>query len=71
MTNYRVENGRRDFLLAVAGGIAGLVAASSPGPVFAQTASGPTLSMSTIGAGREGGRTSVVIPTLVSHVRLY
>jgi predicted dinucleotide-binding enzyme len=55
MTNYRVENGRRDFLLAIAGGIAGLVAASSPGPVFAQTASGPTLSMSTIGAGREGG----------------
>ena len=55
MTNYRVENSRRDFLLAIAGGIAGLVAASSPGPVFAQTASGPTLSMSTIGAGREGG----------------
>jgi hypothetical protein len=55
MTNYRVENGRRDFLLSVAGGIAGLVAASSPGPVFAQMASGPTLSMSTIGAGREGG----------------
>ena len=55
MTNHRVENGRRDLLLSVAGGIAGLVAASSPGPVFAQTASGPTLSMSTIGAGREGG----------------
>jgi hypothetical protein len=55
MTNHRVENDRRDFLLAVAGGIAGLAAGSSPGRVLAQPASGPPLGISTIGAGREGG----------------
>jgi 8-hydroxy-5-deazaflavin:NADPH oxidoreductase len=53
MTNHRVENGRRDFLLTIAGGIAGLAAGSSPGRVLAQPASG--ISISTIGAGREGG----------------
>ena len=53
MTNHRVENGRRNFLLIIAGGIAGLAAGSSPGRVLAQPASG--ISISTIGAGREGG----------------
>ena len=51
MTNHRVENGRRNFLLTIAGGIAGLAAGSLPGRV----AGGPPLSISTIGAGREGG----------------
>ena len=55
MTNYRVENGRRNFLLTIAGGIAGLAAGSLPARVLAQSAGGPPLSISTIGAGREGG----------------
>ena len=55
MTNYRVENGRREFLLTVAGGIAGLAVGSLPARVLAQPAGGPPLSISTIGAGREGG----------------
>src|SRR5215510_3022251 len=53
MTNHSVEDGRRDFLLAIAGGIAGLAAGSSPRRLLAQPASG--MSISTIGAGREGG----------------
>ena len=53
MTNHSVENGRRNFLLTIAGSIAGLAAGSSPGRVLAQPASG--ISISTIGAGREGG----------------
>ena len=55
MTNHRVENGRRNFLLTIAGGIAGLAAGSLPARVLAQPAGGPPLSISTIGAGREGG----------------
>jgi predicted dinucleotide-binding enzyme len=55
MTNHRVEKDRRDFLLTIAGGIAGLAAGSSPVPIFAQPAGGPPLSIGTIGAGREGG----------------
>jgi predicted dinucleotide-binding enzyme len=55
MTNDRVENGRRKFLLTVAGGIAGLAVGSLPAPVLAQPAGGPPLSISTIGAGKEGG----------------
>ena len=54
MTNYRVENGRRNFLLTIAGGIA-LAAGSWPARVLAQPAGGPPLGISTIGAGREGG----------------
>ena len=55
MTNHRVENGRRNFLLTIAGGIAGLAVGSLPARVLAQPAGGPPLSISTIGAGREGG----------------
>src|SRR5215470_6766576 len=55
MTNHRVENGRREFLLTVAGGIAGLAAGSLPARVLAQSTGGPPFSISTIGAGREGG----------------
>jgi len=55
MTNHRVENGRRDFLITIAGGIAGLAAGSLPRRVLAQPARTPPLSISTIGAGREGG----------------
>ena len=55
MTNHRVENGRRNFLLTIAGGIAGLTAGSLPARVLAEPAGGPPLSISTIGAGREGG----------------
>ena len=56
MTNDRVENSRRNFLLTTARGIAGLAAAGTlPARVLAQSAGGPALSISTIGAGREGG----------------
>ena len=56
MMNHRVENSRRNFLLTTARGIAGLAAAGSlPARVLAQSAGGPALSISTIGAGREGG----------------
>jgi len=55
MTNHRVENDRRKFLLTVGGGIAGLAAGSLPAQVLAQPAGGAPLSISTIGAGREGG----------------
>src|SRR5215831_1185632 len=55
MTNHRVENARRKFLLTVAGGIAGLAAGSLPARVLAQPAGGSPLRISTIGAGREGG----------------
>jgi predicted dinucleotide-binding enzyme len=50
MTNHRVENGRRNFLLT----IAGLAIGSWPARVLAQPAGGSPLSISTIGAGREG-----------------
>jgi predicted dinucleotide-binding enzyme len=60
MTNHRVENGRRKFLLTVAGGIAGLAAGSLPARVLAQPAGGPPLSISTIGAGRMGGALGTV-----------
>src|SRR6476620_6700163 len=56
MTNHRVENGRRNFLLTIAGGIAGLTAGSLPVRVLAEPSGGPPLSISTIGAGREGGQ---------------
>jgi 8-hydroxy-5-deazaflavin:NADPH oxidoreductase len=55
MTNHRVENDRRKFLLTVAGGTAGLAAGSLAARALAQPAGGPPLSISTIGAGREGG----------------
>jgi 8-hydroxy-5-deazaflavin:NADPH oxidoreductase len=51
MTNHRVENDRRNFLLTIAGSIAGLAV----GPARAQPAAGAALRISTIGAGREGG----------------
>jgi 8-hydroxy-5-deazaflavin:NADPH oxidoreductase len=50
-----VESGRRNLLLTIAGGIAGLAVASWPARVLAQSAGGRPLSISTIGAGREGG----------------
>ena len=50
MTNHRIENGRRKFLVTVAGGIAGLTAGSLPVRVLAQPAGGPPLNISTIGA---------------------
>jgi 8-hydroxy-5-deazaflavin:NADPH oxidoreductase len=55
ITNGGVVSTRRDFLLTVAGGIAGLAIAVSPARVLAQSAGGPPLKISTIGAGREGG----------------
>jgi hypothetical protein len=56
MTNHRVENGRRNFLLTIAGDIVGLAAGSLPAPVLTQPAGGPPLCIGTIGAGREGGK---------------
>jgi hypothetical protein len=58
MTNYTVKNGRRDFLLTLARGIATLAAGSLPARVLAQSTGGPPLSISTIGAGREGGHSA-------------
>jgi 8-hydroxy-5-deazaflavin:NADPH oxidoreductase len=55
MTNRWIENGRRKFLITVAGGIAGLATGSLPARVLAQPAGGSPLSISTIGAGKEGG----------------
>jgi hypothetical protein len=55
MTHHRVENGRREFLVTIAGGIAGLAVGSLSARVLAQPAGGPPLNISTIGAGREGG----------------
>ena len=55
MMNHWIESGRLKFLLTAAGGIAGLAVGSSPARVLAQPAGGPALSISTIGAGREGG----------------
>src|SRR5436190_15139718 len=55
ITNRGVANSRRDFLLTVAGGIAGLAVACWPAQVRAQPAGGSPLRISTIGAGREGG----------------
>ena len=55
MANHRIENGRRNFLLTIASSIAGLAVGSLPARVLAQPAGGPPLSISTIGAGREGG----------------
>ena len=55
MTNHSAETGRRKFLLSVAGGIAGLAVGSSPTRVLAQPVGGAPLSISTIGAGQEGG----------------
>jgi hypothetical protein len=52
MTNHRVEDGRRNFLLTIARGIVGLAAGSLPAPVPVQAARGSPLSISTIGAGR-------------------
>jgi hypothetical protein len=46
---------RRNFLRTTAGDIAGLAAGSLPARVLAQSADGPPFSISTIGAGREGG----------------
>ena len=47
MTNHRIENGRRKFLVTVAGGIAGLAAGSLPARVLAQPPGGTPLSIST------------------------
>jgi hypothetical protein len=55
MTHHRVKNGRREFLVTIAGGIAGLAVGSLSARVLAQPAGGPPLNISTIGAGREGG----------------
>jgi 8-hydroxy-5-deazaflavin:NADPH oxidoreductase len=55
MTNHTVESGRREFLLTVAGGIVGIAVGSLQARVLAQPAGGAPLSISTIGAGREGG----------------
>jgi len=43
MTNHGIENGRRKFLVTVAGGIAGLTAGSLPVRVLTQPAGGPPL----------------------------
>jgi len=53
MTNHSFEDDRRNFLLTIAGSIAALAAGSLP--ARAQPAGDPPLSLSTIGAGREGG----------------
>src|ERR1700745_2824035 len=55
MTNHRTENGRRNFLLTSAGGIMGLAAGLWPARGLAQSAGDSALSISSIGAGREGG----------------
>jgi 8-hydroxy-5-deazaflavin:NADPH oxidoreductase len=54
MMNDRAEHGRRNFLLTIAGGIAGLTIGSWPARVRTQPAGGPLLKIGTIGAGREG-----------------
>src|SRR2546429_3828521 len=50
ITNGGVANSRRDFLLTVAGGIAGLAVASSPARGLAPPAGGAPPRVSTIGA---------------------
>ena len=55
MTNHRIENGRRNFLLTITGSIAGLAVGSWPARVLAQPAGGSPLRISAIGSGREGG----------------
>jgi 8-hydroxy-5-deazaflavin:NADPH oxidoreductase len=55
MTNNMVEKGRRNFLLTIAGAIAGLAAGSWAVRVLAQPAGASPLRISTIGVGREGG----------------
>src|SRR5262249_14218638 len=60
MANLEVKNGRREFLLTVAGGIAGLAAGSLPARGLAPPASGPPISISTTGAGRMGGALGAV-----------
>jgi 8-hydroxy-5-deazaflavin:NADPH oxidoreductase len=55
MTNDRVENGRRNLLLAIAGSIAGATLGCWPAQILAQPAGGSPLKIGTIGAGREGG----------------
>src|SRR5262249_19707036 len=55
MTNHVLQHRRGNFLLHVAGGIAGLAAGSLLARVLAQPAGGVPLSISTIGAGGEGG----------------
>lgn len=63
--NHRIENGRRKFLLTLAGGIAGLAASAQ---VLAQPAGGSPLSISTIGAGREGGALGALFVKAGHHV---
>jgi 8-hydroxy-5-deazaflavin:NADPH oxidoreductase len=55
MTNHPVENGRRNFLLTATGSIVGLAVGSWPARLLGQSTGGSPLSISTIGAGREGG----------------
>ena len=55
MINKRIENARRNFLLTIAGGIAGLAVGPWPARVLAQPAGGSLLRIGTIGAGRQGG----------------
>jgi predicted dinucleotide-binding enzyme len=55
MMNNMVDNARRNFLLTIAGGIAGLAVGPWPARVLAQPAAGSLLRIGTIGAGREGG----------------
>jgi hypothetical protein len=50
MTNHRVEKGRREFLVTVAGGIAGLTVGSSP----ARPADPPSASAPSAPGEREG-----------------
>ena len=68
MTNPRVANGRRSFLLTIAGGIAGLAPGFWPVRVLAQLAGGLPLNISTIGAGREGGALGALFVKAGHHV---
>ena len=68
MTNHRIENGRRNFLVKIAGGIAGLAVGSWRVRGLAQPAGGSSLSISTIGSGREGGALGALFVKAGHHV---
>jgi hypothetical protein len=62
MTNHRIENGRRELLLTVAGGIAGVAVGSLPARVLAQPASGPPLSIRRFRVVALWGITALCVP---------
>ena len=58
MTNHSVENGRRNFLLTITGGVAGLAAGSLPARVLAQPAGGPLSASAPSARGEREGHSA-------------